>query len=267
MPPSVQPPPITPQSFDVMHVAAAGRGLSSRLCAEAFGAEFPAEVDPSSSCTWSVLGEMVKALRLRPDDLLVDLGCGRGGTGLWLARAFSARLTGVDFSPKAVELATARIAEFFPQPDLAEKISFQVGSFEQSGLPDACASGVVSIDALPFTPDRDKALRELNRIMKPGARAVFTAGRKLPGHPSYQPGQPSWEEQIVAAGLELEAEIDRPEEAELWNRLHGLWLSHEGELRQENGDADTDDRVDEARRNGPLRPYRTASIFVVRAAD
>jgi hypothetical protein len=74
--------------FDALHVAASGRGLSSRLRAEAFGDEYPVEVDPSSSCTWSVLGEMVKALRLRPDDVLVDLGCGRGGTGLWLARAF-----------------------------------------------------------------------------------------------------------------------------------------------------------------------------------
>ena len=251
--------------FDAMHAAASRRGLSSRLWAEAFGDEYPVEVDPSSSCTWSVLGEMVKALRLRPDDLLVDLGCGRGGTGLWLARAFSARLVGVDFSSVAVELASARRAEFFPgQAGCSERIRFQVGTFEATGLPDACASGVVSVDALPFTSDRDKALRELGRIMRPGARAIFTGGHILPGHPRYVPGRPTWEEHIAAAGLDLVAKIDRPEERGLWDRLNDLWETHADELRRENGDRDTDAKRAEARNQRPGRPYRIASLFVVR---
>ena len=82
--------PVDIEPFDAFHSAAAGRGLSSQLYAEAFGEEYPVEVDPSSSCTWSVLGEMVKRLRLRPEGLLVDLGCGRRGTGLWLARVLGA---------------------------------------------------------------------------------------------------------------------------------------------------------------------------------
>jgi SAM-dependent methyltransferase len=253
------------EGYDAMHAAAADRGLSSRLYAEAFGDEYPVEVDPSSSCTWSVLGEMVKALRLRPDDLLVDLGCGRGGTGLWLARAFSARLVGIDFSPVAVKLATGRIPEFFPVHP-GGRISFQVGTFESTGLPDACASGVVSMDALPFTSDREQALREMRRIMKPGGRAVFTGGRNLPGHPRYVPGRPTWEEHIAAAGLDLVARIDRPEERGLWDRLNDLWETHESELRQENGDADTDAKLAEARSHRPGRPYRIASLFIVRAA-
>jgi SAM-dependent methyltransferase len=259
--------PASIELVDAFHAAASGRGLSSRLYAEAFGEEYPVEVDPSSSCTWSVLGEMVKRLRLRPDDLLVDLGCGRGGTGLWLARAFSARLVGVDVSPKAVELATERISEFFPgapDVDVRDRIRFQVGTFAETGLPDQCAAGVVSMDALPFAPDRDAALRELRRILRPGARAVFTGGRNLPGHPKYVPGRRSWEEYISAAGLELEAKLDRPEERGLWDRLNDLWESHE-ELRREYGDVDADAKLAEARNHRPGRPYRITSIFTVRA--
>jgi len=261
-----QPQPFSDNDFDLLHISAAKGGLTIQLFEQAFGDEYPSEVDPASSCTWSVLGEMVKMLRLRPDGLLVDLGCGRGGTGLWLARAFSARLIGVDFSPKAVELAIERIPDFFPAlASGADRIRFQVGTFEGTGLPDACAAGVVSVDALPFAPDRDAALRELRRILKPGARAVFTGSTKLPGHPKYESGDPTWEDRLAAAGLELEAKKERPEEAELWSRLHGLWEAHEDELRRVYGDADTDNKMEEARTLGPLRPFRTAALYTVRA--
>jgi len=251
------------QDADRFHAARAKSGLHTRLVAEAFGDEFPAQVDPSSSCTWSVLAEMVRWLRLRPDELLVDLGCGRGGTGLWLARAFSARLAGVDFSPVAIDLAKARAADFLPEGHA----SFHVASFEQTGLPDACAHGVISMDALPFTPDRDAALRELARILRPGARAVFTAVEKLPGHPRYDPQEPSWHERISRAGLEVEHEVERPEEPGLWIRLYELWKQHEAELRAEVGDEATDQVLAEARNVRPAINDRRAFLLVVRACE
>jgi len=266
LPTKSQPQSFSDDVFELLHSSAAKGGLTTRLFAQAFGDEYPIEVDPTSSCTWSVLGEMVKMLRLRPDDLLIDLGCGRGGAGLWLARAFSARLIGVDFSRKAIELATERIPAFFQSLDPGnDRIRFQAGTFEDTGLPDACAAGVVSVDALPFSPDRDAALRELRRILRPGARAVFTGGEKLPGHPKYEPGQLTWEDHIAAAGLELEAKVERPEEAGLWDRLNDLWESHEDELRREYGDVDTDNKITEARTLRPLRPFRTAALYTARA--
>ena len=251
------------EDADRFHAARATGGLHLRLVAEAFGQEYPAQVEPSSSCTWTVLGEMVRRLRLRPDDLLVDLGCGRGGTGLWLARALTARLVGVDLSPVGVELATARAADFLPEG----RARFQVGTFDRTGLPDACADGVISMDALPFAPDRDAALRELARILRPGARAVFTCGEKLPSHPRYDPDEPRWRDRATEAGLRVESEQERSEEAALWLRLYDRWEQHEAELRAEIGDEATEQVLIEARHARPALPHHRSLLVTVRAPE
>ena len=249
---------------DRFHTARAARAgtesLNTRLHAEAFGAEYPVEVDPASSCTWTVLAGMVRGLRLRPGQTLVDLGCGNGGTGLWLARALNARLVGVDISPVAVGIAGERAPDFVA----GGRAEFRTGSFEHTGLPDACADGAVSMDALPFTKDRTAALREVRRILRPGARAVFTGNRLLPEHPRYAPDRPGWQDHAAEAGLEWESAEERPDEPPLWGRLYDLWEQHQDELRAEIGAEATEAMLQEARTVRPLLYQRVSLLITVR---
>ena len=247
--------------FDRFHEACARQQTHKQVRAEAWGDEFPQEVDPSSSCTWLVLGEMVARLRLKPEAVLVDLGCGRGGTGRWLARALSARLIGLDISPRALEIASRQAPDFLP----GGYAVFQEGTFEHTGLPDACADGVVSMDALPFAFDKDAALRELRRILRPGARAVFTAKRALPEAPTYDADAPTWPDRIKNAGLELEAALERPEEPGLWQRLYAGLTKHEVQVRAELGEEYADILYNEVRDFGPIVHLYAATLYTVRA--
>jgi ubiquinone/menaquinone biosynthesis C-methylase UbiE len=228
---------IAPDDYDAAHTAVHGSALMRRLYAEGMGDQYPAEVDPFSSCSWWLLGQLVSALRLGPDDLLVDLGCGRGGPGLWLARALSVRLIGVDFSPAAVELATGRAAAFLA-PGRAE---FRVASFDDTGLPDGAASAVISVDALPFAPDRPAALREVHRILAPGGRCAVTA-RSHPGV-----ADRDWPAMAEAAGFTVEETLPNPHHDGHWQRLHAAWLAHAGGLRAELGDRAAENLLTEAR--------------------
>jgi SAM-dependent methyltransferase len=80
---------------------------------------------------------------------------------------------------------------------------FQRGEFEATGLPDQAADGVMSVDALLFTPDKAAALIELRRILRPGGRLVFTSWdyhRQPIGRP---PQVPDHRPHLEAAGFDV----------------------------------------------------------------
>jgi SAM-dependent methyltransferase len=66
---------------------------------------------------------------------LVDVGCGRGGPGLWVAAVTGARLIGVDTDETALAAARHRAG----QVGMADRADFRSGSFEATGLPGGSA--------------------------------------------------------------------------------------------------------------------------------
>ncbi len=141
-----------------------------RIFAEAYGDDYAREADPMSFISLSDLERMAGLLQLEPDGLLVDLACGRGGPGLWIARRIGARLVGVDLSQQAVQQAGGRAADF----GLQGRARFQVGDFSATGLAAASCDAIVCIDALFLALDREAAVREMARILRPGGRLVLT---------------------------------------------------------------------------------------------
>jgi ubiquinone/menaquinone biosynthesis C-methylase UbiE len=131
----------------------------------------PTEIEPLSFVSVALLDHVAHALALSPGQTLVDLGCGRGGPGLWLARSRGVSLIGVDFSPVGVQQANDRAALF----GLADTARFVVGDLTAIGLRDAVADAVVSIDALHLAADLPAAGREILRILRPGHRLVLTS--------------------------------------------------------------------------------------------
>ncbi|MFB9924162.1 class I SAM-dependent methyltransferase [Amycolatopsis halotolerans] len=239
---------------DAFHAARAGTSLVSRLYAEAMGDEYPEEVGPYSSCDWSLLGLLVTRLKLRPGQLLVDVGCGTGGVGLWLARALNVRLVGIDLSPFAVSFAATRRTSFNVPENSA---NFHVATMEATGLATGCAQGVLCIDALGFAANRAQVLSELGRTVAPGGRLILTTVRR--------DGQDSIDRDSIDAALEVEDVDDRPAEPKMWKKLYDLWISHERELRRELGDRQAANMLREAHRKAPMLAQRHAVLVTLRA--
>ena len=132
------------------------------------GLDFPVEFGHVSFTTLQELRRMAAELRLGRGSTLVDLGCGMAGPALWMARESGARLIGVDLSAAAAEQASARAVEL----GLAGQARFVVGSFAETGLETGSADGAMSEDALQYAPDKQAAMVEAARILRPGGRLV-----------------------------------------------------------------------------------------------
>ena len=160
----------TAAEFDGEFATVSGSPGLRRVWQEA-SPDLPPEIEPYSFVSVALLGHVADALALSSGKTLVDLGCGGGGPGLWLAQSHGTILIGVDFSAVAVQQATDRAALF----GLANQARFVVGDFAGTGLVEGAADAVVSIDALQFAADPTAAAREARRLLRPGGRLVLTS--------------------------------------------------------------------------------------------
>lgn len=157
----------------------AGQSQSPTLKAiwqEVYAEDYPAEVDPFGFVTLSDLSRFAREVGVGPGKVLLDLGCGRGGPGLWVARERKCRLLGLDIVDEAVQQAAARSADF----GLIGQAEFKQGSFTDTGLAAASADAAMSVDALWMVHNKVAALKEVSRVLKPGSRFVFTTWEVKP---------------------------------------------------------------------------------------
>lgn len=115
-----------------------------------------------------IQGVLIEQLDLAPGQVLLDLGCGSGGTLLAASRAVPGlRLIGCDVSPEALALADQLLAghdaQFRPNDlDLPLPVA------------DASVDRIVSHNVLECIADPAALLAEAARVVRPGGRAVWS---------------------------------------------------------------------------------------------
>jgi len=144
--------------------------LLVKIWREAFQEDYPEDADPFGFVTLSDLRRLSSELRIESGSRLLDIGCGRGGPGLWVARNTGAILAGLDILPEAIEQAN----ELRNRLGLSASASFSVGSFESTNLASVSVQAIMSVDAFWMVLDKTAALLELARVLRPGGRFAMT---------------------------------------------------------------------------------------------
>lgn len=157
--------------------AVARAGLSTenvgiKKVAEAFGysaeelAEVPAEANMGLSC-----GNPTAMASLKPGETVVDLGSG-GGLDVFLASKTvgpEGRAIGIDMTEDMVTLAKLNAAK-----GGYDNVEFHLAQIEDMPLESCSVDCVISNCVLNLVPNKDAALKEIFRVLKPGGRLAIS---------------------------------------------------------------------------------------------
>lgn len=115
---------------------------------------------------------LADAADVKEGDVVLDAGCGVGGSALWLARHRGAKVLGVTLVPS--QAAFARRAAGAAR--LTHLVSFEVADYLATGWPDESFDIVWGLESVCYAPDKAAFLREALRLLRPGGRLVVADG-------------------------------------------------------------------------------------------
>jgi SAM-dependent methyltransferase len=216
--------------FDATFASPAS-AVSTRIWREVYGDEYPEGVEPHSYVSRSELTRFCTEVGVSTTGHLVDIGCGRGGPGLWVAAHTGARLTGIDIAASALTAAEERARSL----GLSGQAKYLLGSFDSLPLETGVADAIMSVDALLFAPDKSAAMAEMARVLRKRGRLVFTTW-DYRSQPVGRPPQVDDHRPLLkAAGFDLKAY----DETEDWfgrqSRTSAALLAAAEELAVESG--------------------------------
>lgn len=113
---------------------------------------------------------VVGLLEVRPGDAVLEVGFGPGVIIQRLAdMASSGRVAGVDQSQEMLAQASARNATAIQ----SKRVDLSCGSVEDLLFADNIFDKVIALNSMQVWPDAMLGLREVRRVMKPGARIAL----------------------------------------------------------------------------------------------
>ena len=106
---------------------------------------------------------------LRPDDVVLDLGCGAGLHTHLLAKRCG-RAVGLDVAEQWIRRAQQELHRVKP----GMHVEFVCSALEKAGFGDSMFDKVFSFSVLEHIPNYETVLRECRRVLKPGGSLHFS---------------------------------------------------------------------------------------------
>ncbi len=112
--------------------------------------------------------KVAKVAGIKRKDLVLDAGCGIGGSAIYLAKNHNCRVEGITLSEKQVQFARQMAAGH----NLNDRVQFSVGNFNQTNFPDETFDVVWAIESVCHAQEKLAFLQEAYRLLKPKGRLV-----------------------------------------------------------------------------------------------
>lgn len=114
----------------------------------------------------------IDTLSIGSHDIVLDAGCGVGGTSLYIAETTGARVEGITLSDVQLKIARKRAA----QSVASSLLNISKQDYVRTSFEDETFSKIIGIESICYAHSKGDFLSEAYRIMKPGGRiAVIDA--------------------------------------------------------------------------------------------
>ncbi len=114
-------------------------------------------------------GATNEASSLWPPTSILDVGCGIGGSTLYLTEKFNATATGITLSPVQAKRAKERAES----ANLTQQTNFIVANALDMPFADESYDLVWSLESGEHMPNKQKFLQECHRVLKPGGTIIM----------------------------------------------------------------------------------------------
>jgi len=111
-------------------------------------------------------------------DLMLDAGCGIGGSSIYVSKNTGCNVIGISLSKKQVNTATGLAKEY----NLSDKIHFYQKDYTATGFDDNTFDIVWAIESMQTAKDKSLFYKEISRILKPGGKLLMADVFKPQGY-------------------------------------------------------------------------------------
>ena len=113
--------------------------------------------------------KLAEVAKIKSSDVVLDAGCGVGGSSIFLAKNIGCKVKGITLSAKQVETAKQNAKVH----GVAEKAEFEVNNYTATNYPDESFDVVWAIESVCHVAEKADFLREAHRILKKGGRLIL----------------------------------------------------------------------------------------------
>jgi len=122
-----------------------------------------------SQALWNINRVLADHAGIHGGEVVLDAGCGVGGSSIWLARERNCRVTGISLNKKQVDNANA----FAKAHDLADQVFFEQKDYTNTSYQSNRFDVIWAIESVCYANDKGMFLKEAHRLLKPRGKLII----------------------------------------------------------------------------------------------